>query len=67
MTICKTRVEPFDVLIKKRMANTKSVDCAFHLVEEFQVEWGNVWPTNDLGAIARKKTVIMENSSLKQF
>ena len=28
MTICKIRVTPFDVLIKNRMANMTSVDCA---------------------------------------
>ena len=35
MTICKTRVKPFDVLIKNRMANMTSVACATH------------WLTND--------------------
>ena len=40
MMICKTRVKPFDVLIKNRMANLTSVDCATQLVDEFQVKRG---------------------------
>ena len=38
MMICKTRVKPFDVLIKNRMANMTSVDGATQLVDEFQVK-----------------------------
>ena len=34
MTICKTRVKTFDVLIKNGMANMTSVDCATQLVDE---------------------------------
>ena len=34
MTICETRVKPFDVLIKNRMGNMTSVDCATQLVDE---------------------------------
>ena len=34
MTICETRVKPFDVVIKNRMANMTSVDCATQLVDE---------------------------------
>ena len=34
MTICKTRVKPFDVLIKNKMANMTSVDCATQMVDE---------------------------------
>ena len=36
MMIRKTRVEPFDVLIKNRIANMTSVDCATQLVDECQ-------------------------------
>ena len=36
MTICKTQIKPFDVLIKNRMANMTSVDCATQLVDEWQ-------------------------------
>ena len=33
-------VKPFDVLIKNRMANMTSVDCATQLVDECQVKRG---------------------------
>ena len=33
MTTCETRVKPFDVSIKNRMANMTSVDCATQLVD----------------------------------
>ena len=33
MMICTTRVKPFDVLIKNRIANMTSVDCASQLVD----------------------------------
>ena len=35
--ICKTRVKPFDVLIKKRMTIMTPVDGATQLVDECQV------------------------------
>ena len=38
--ICKTQVEPFDVLTKNREANVTSVDCATQLVDQFQVKLG---------------------------
>ena len=38
MIICKTRVKPFDELIKNRMANMTSVDSATQLVDECQVK-----------------------------
>ena len=37
MMIYEMRVKPFDVLIKNRMANMTSVDCATQLVDECQV------------------------------
>ena len=40
MTICKTRVKPFDVMIKNRMENMTLVDCATQLVDESQVKRG---------------------------
>ena len=38
MTTFKTRVKPFDVLTKNRMANLTSVDRATQLVDECQVK-----------------------------
>ena len=40
MMIYEIRVKPFDVLIKNRMANMTSVDCATQLVDECQVKRG---------------------------
>ena len=40
MMICKTRVERFDVLIKKRMTTMTSVDGATQLVDQCQVRRG---------------------------
>ena len=40
MMICETRVKPFGVLIKNRMANMTSVDRATQLVDECRVERG---------------------------
>ena len=40
MTICKTRVKPFDVLIENRMANMTSIDCVTQLVDECQDKRG---------------------------
>ena len=40
MMIYGIRVKPFDVLIKNRMANMTSVDCATQLVDESQVKRG---------------------------
>ena len=34
MTICETRVKPFDVLNKNRMANMTLVNCDTQLVDE---------------------------------
>ena len=45
--ICKTQVNPFDVMIKNRMANMTSVDCATQLVDEFQVKRRKGWPTTN--------------------
>ena len=47
MMICKTRVKPFDVLIKNRMTMMTSVDGATQLVDECQVRRGKGWPTAD--------------------
>ena len=38
MMICKTRVEPFDVMIINRIANMTSVDCATQLADECQIK-----------------------------
>ena len=38
MMICKKRVKTFDVLIKNRIENMTSVDCATQLVGECQVK-----------------------------
>ena len=47
MTICKTRVKPFDVLIKNKMAIMTSVDRAIQMVDECQVKRRKGWPTTD--------------------
>ena len=47
MMICKSRVKPFDVLIKIRMTIMTSVDGATQLVDECQVRRGKGWPTAD--------------------
>ena len=47
MMICKTRVEPFDVLIKIRMAIMMSVERATQLVDGGQVKRRKRWPTTD--------------------
>ena len=38
--IYEIRGKPFDVLVKNRMANMTSVDCATQLVDECQVKRG---------------------------
>ena len=38
MILYEIRVKPFDMLIKNRMANMTSVDCATQLVDECQVK-----------------------------
>ena len=65
MTICKTRVKPFDVVIKNRKANMTSVDWATQLVDEWQVERRKRVTHNWLRSHQQKKTVILKNSSLK--
>ena len=65
--IRKTRFKPFDVMIINRIANMTSVDCATQLVDERQVKQSKGWPTTDQRTINRRKTAILENSSLKQF
>ena len=65
MMICETRVEPFDVLIKKRMTNMTSVDCITQLVDETEVnrkEGDTQWRKRT----SSEKTAILKNSSLKQ-
>ena len=41
MLIDVFRVKPFDVLIKNRMANMTSVDCATQLVDDVRSNEGN--------------------------
>ena len=66
MMIYKTRVKPFDVLIKIKMANMTSVDCATQMVDECQVKQRKEWHTTDWGAIIRMKIAILKNSSIKR-
>ena len=65
MMICKTRVEPFDMLVKNRMTNMTSADCITQLVEESEVnrkEGDPQWRKEP----SSEKTAILKNSSLKQ-
>ena len=66
MMICKTRVKPFDVLIKNRMSIMTSVDRATQLVHECQVKRRKGWPTTDKNH-HQKKTALLKNSSLQQI
>ena len=65
MTICTMWEKPFDVLIKIKIANMTSVDCATQLVDERQVKQRKGWPTTDRRAIIRRKIVILKNSLKK--
>ena len=47
MMKCKTRVKPFDVMIKNRMTIMTSTDRATQLVDECQVRRRKGWPTTD--------------------
>ena len=47
MMKCKTRVKPFDVLIKNRMTIMTSADRATQLVDECQVKRRKGWPATD--------------------
>ena len=47
MMKCKTRVKPFDVLVKNRMTIMMSADRATQLVDECQVKRRKGWPTTD--------------------
>ena len=49
------RVEPFDVLIKNRMANMTLVVCASRLVDEPQVRRAKGWHTADQRTNSRRK------------
>ena len=67
MTICKTRVKPFDVLIKNRMANMTSVDCATQLVDEWQVERRKRVTHNWLRSHLQKKNRHPKKQFTKRF
>ena len=45
--ICKTRVKPFDVLIKNRKTIMTSGGKVTQLVDECQVKQRKGWPTTD--------------------
>ena len=64
--ICKTRLKPFDVLIKNRMANMTSVDRATQLVDECPVKRTKKVTHNWLRSHQQKKTAILKKSLLKQ-
>ena len=77
MMKCKTRVEPFDVLIKNRMTIMTSADRANQLVDECQVKRRKGWPTTDKNhqqknnccpekQFNRRKTAILKSSSLQE-
>ena len=66
MMICKTRVEPFDVLIKSRMTIMTSVDRATQLVDECQVKRRKGDPLLTKPTLERKNA-ILKNSSLPQL
>ena len=55
MMTSKMQVKPFDVLIKNKIANVTSVDCATQLVDECQVEQPDGYPKTDKRAIIRKR------------
>ena len=60
--IYEIRINPFDVLIQKRMANMSSLDRATQLVDECQVKRRKRWPTTDSGTINIRQTANLENS-----
>ena len=66
MMIYKTRVKPFDVLIKNRMTIMTSGGTVTQLVDECQVKRREGWPTTDKnpsteGKLSYQKTVHQNN------
>ena len=65
MMKCKTRVKPFDVLIKNRMTIMTSADRATQLVDESQVKRRKGWPTTDKNH-QQRITAVLRNSSTEE-
>ena len=61
------RVKHYDVLITNRTENMTLVDCISQLVDESEVNRKKGDPQLKKVTMNRRKTVILENSSLKQF